>query len=82
MHSTPWKSYHGTHEWPLWPPRSPDLTPLDFFWWGYIKCQVFKQPPANVAELRQRTSDEFGEVRMVRRVMRGMRTRNKVHRTS
>jgi hypothetical protein len=20
-----------------WPPRSPDLTPLDFFLWGYVK---------------------------------------------
>jgi hypothetical protein len=20
-----------------WPPRSPDLTPLDFFFWGYMK---------------------------------------------
>ena len=20
-----------------WPPRSPDLTPLDFFFWGYVK---------------------------------------------
>ena len=25
-----------------WPPRSPDLTPLDFFLWGYIKGQVYK----------------------------------------
>jgi hypothetical protein len=23
-----------------WPPRSPDLTPLDFFLWGYTKDQV------------------------------------------
>lgn len=24
-----------------WPPRSPDLTPLDFFLWGYIKNVVY-----------------------------------------
>jgi len=24
-----------------WPPRSPDLTPLDFFLWGYLKQNVF-----------------------------------------
>lgn len=24
-----------------WPPRSPDLNPLDFFAWGYIKERVF-----------------------------------------
>lgn len=23
-----------------WPPRSPDLTPLDFFFWGHKKCCV------------------------------------------
>jgi len=26
----------------IWPARSPDLTPCDFFLWGYIKRQVFK----------------------------------------
>jgi len=26
-----------------WPPYSPDLTPPDFFLWGYIKEEVFKQ---------------------------------------
>lgn len=26
-----------------WPPRSPDLTPCDFFLWGYIK-EVIKLP--------------------------------------
>ena len=25
-----------------WPPRSPDLTPCDFFLWGHVKNQVFK----------------------------------------
>jgi hypothetical protein len=24
-----------------WPPRSPDITPLDFFLWGYVKSNVF-----------------------------------------
>ncbi|KAJ8870126.1 hypothetical protein PR048_029138 [Dryococelus australis] len=24
-----------------WPPRSPDLTPLDFFFWGYVKNIVY-----------------------------------------
>ncbi|PNF41627.1 hypothetical protein B7P43_G07619, partial [Cryptotermes secundus] len=24
-----------------WPPRSPDLTPCDFFLWGYIKDRVY-----------------------------------------
>ena len=28
-----------------WPPRSPDLTPLDFFLWGHLKANVFTSPP-------------------------------------
>jgi transposase len=26
-----------------WPPRSPDLTPLDYFLWGYLKSEVYKE---------------------------------------
>ena len=38
-----------------WPPRSPDLTPLDFFLWGFVKDRVFVPPlPANVVDLRTR----------------------------
>lgn len=28
-----------------WPARSPDLTPLDFFLWGYLKEKVYRQRP-------------------------------------
>jgi len=28
----------------LWPPRSSDLTPLYFFFWGFVKCRVYKGP--------------------------------------
>ena len=27
-----------------WPPRSPDITNLDFFLWGYVKDKVFSTP--------------------------------------
>ena len=29
----------------LWPPRSPDLTPDDFFLWGLLKGKVYKNTP-------------------------------------
>ena len=39
----------------LWPPRSPDLTPCDFFLWGYVKDNAYKPPlPQNVRELEDR----------------------------
>ena len=32
-----------------WPHRSPDLTPCDFFFWGFVKDTVFVPPlPANL----------------------------------
>ena len=38
-----------------WPPRSPDLSPRDFFLWGYVKGLVFVPPlPANIEEMKQR----------------------------
>lgn len=34
-----------------WPPRSPDLTPCDFFLWGYVKSLVYRQPPQTMPDL-------------------------------
>lgn len=35
----------------LWPPRSPDLTPLDFYVWGRMKELVYSSPVENEIEL-------------------------------
>ena len=40
-----------------WPARSPDITPLDFFMWGFVKDNVFKTPVNDLSELTQRISD-------------------------
>jgi len=37
-----------------WPPRSPDLTPLDYFLWGALKDRVYKNRSHNVEELKER----------------------------
>ena len=38
-----------------WPPRSPDMTPCDFFLWGYVKERVYVPPlPADLDELTNR----------------------------
>jgi hypothetical protein len=34
-----------------WPARSPDLTPLDFYVWGYMKSLVYSTPVANEMDL-------------------------------
>jgi len=50
-----WIGRRGAIEWPA---RSPDLTPLDYFLWGYLKDRVYKTKPQNLAELQQRIIDE------------------------
>lgn len=45
-----------------WPPRSPDLSPLDFFLWGHIKNKVYSTPPASLEDLRRRIIDVCREV--------------------
>ncbi|GBM49030.1 hypothetical protein AVEN_153546-1 [Araneus ventricosus] len=37
-----------------WPPRSPDITPLDFFLWGFVKNIVYKTPVPSLDELKRR----------------------------
>jgi hypothetical protein len=36
-----------------WPPRSPDLTPLDFFAWDFIKDAAYRRKVWDLADLRQ-----------------------------
>jgi hypothetical protein len=46
-----------------WPPRSPDLTPLDIFLWGFVKDRVYVPSLSeNVAELRTRITVEVAKV--------------------
>jgi hypothetical protein len=55
-----------------WPPRSPDLTPCDFFFlWGYNKDSVFVPPlPWDLPKLRRRIIAAISSIdcEMLRRV--------------
>ena len=46
-----------------WPPRSPDLTPLDFFLWGHIKRLVYETPVPDEETLLARILAASHEVR-------------------
>ena len=37
-----------------WPARSPDVTPLDFFFWGYVKDRVYQTPIRDIEELKRK----------------------------
>jgi len=43
----------------LWPPRSPDITSLDFFLRGYVKNKVFSTPVPYITNLKARITDAF-----------------------
>ena len=46
-----------------WSPRSPDITPLDFFFfWGYIKDRVFVTPVRDIETLKARIADVASSV--------------------
>lgn len=42
-----------------WPARSPDLTCLDFFLWGYVKERVYQTPSNTPQELRNKIESAF-----------------------
>ena len=45
-----------------WPPRSPDITPVDFFLWGYVKDKVFSTPVRDITNLKARITDAFATI--------------------
>ena len=60
-----------------WPSRSPDVTPLDFFLWGYVKDQVFKTQVNELDGLKPRMRDAVKKVNIniFRNTLRELRTR-------
>jgi hypothetical protein len=45
-----------------WPPRSPDMTPLDFWLWGYLKQLVYAHKPRTINELKQLIREKMNEI--------------------
>lgn len=60
-----------------WPPRSPDITPLDFYFWGTIKNKVYKTRPRSRQELCDRITQACQEINIqeLRRVARNNKKR-------
>lgn len=60
-----------------WPPRSPDITPCDFFFWGFIKDRVYSERIRDVDHLRERIINACNEVtpEMLRNTWRELRLR-------
>lgn len=48
----------------IWPPRSPDLNPLDFYLWGALKAKVYRSGRAirSAEHLREKIRSAFEEI--------------------
>jgi hypothetical protein len=57
---------------PAWPPRSPDLTPMDHFLWGHMNFIIYAKTSKVKAELINRIIDAAYQMRKNQEtVMRG-----------
>jgi len=45
-----------------WPPRSPDLNPLDFYLWGHIKTLVYRTKPTSIDDLKERITSVVRDI--------------------
>lgn len=45
-----------------WPARSPDLTPMDFFLWGYVKDLVYQKIPTDAENMKERIRNAFQNI--------------------
>jgi len=61
-------SLRGDVEWPAW---SPDLSPCDFFLWGYLKEKVFKHHPRSLEDLKEKIQQQIDSIppELTRRVL-------------
>ena len=61
----------------VWPARSPDLSPCDFFLWGFLKAKVYEHRPTTIPALKQAIADEIKRIphEVIHKVMKNFRSR-------
>lgn len=60
-----------------WPPRSLELTSMDFFFWGYIKNLVYSTSPTTADDMKRMIENAFETVtpKMMHNVKRSLEAR-------
>ncbi|GFX08361.1 transposable element Tcb1 transposase [Trichonephila clavipes] len=60
-----------------WPPRSCDLTPLDYFLWGYVKSLVYADKPQTLDHLEDNIRRVIADIRpqMLEKVIENLTSR-------
>ena len=46
----------------VWPPRSCDLTPLDYYLWGNVKDKWYADKPQTIDALKENIREAIGEI--------------------
>ncbi len=63
-----------------WPLRCPDLSPADYFLWGFLKDRVYMNTPQTLEDLRRNTTAEIDHItpNMLKKVHANMVKRARV----
>ena len=48
----------------IWPPRSCDLTPLDYYFWGAVKDKCYADKPETIDALKDNIREAIGEIQL------------------
>ena len=48
----------------VWPPRSCDLTPLDYYLWGAIKDKCYVDKPETIDALKDNINEAIDEIQL------------------
>ena len=48
----------------FWPPRSCDLTPLDYYLWGAVKDKRYADKSETIDTLKDNTREAIGEIQL------------------
>ena len=46
-----------------WPPRSPDITPCDFWLWGFLKDNIYSRRQVSVTDLKDNIRCQVLDIR-------------------
>ena len=62
-----------------WPPRSPDLTMMDFWLWGHLKQIVYGRKPKTMEQLKEFIVEAFEQLNSNRELISEVYQAFKVH---
>ena len=48
----------------VWPPRSCDLTPLDYYLWGVVKGECYIDKPVTIDALKDNICEAIDEIQL------------------